>query len=104
MKSNDNVTLIPIGCAAAQLGLTASPLRHYDDRGLVSPVRQRGQRMYGPDELRRLAFIKIAQHLGLPLQTAAAVLDTPSHTWRPMVHEQIEECNRIIAQAQLAHS
>ncbi len=33
--------------------------------------------MYGPDELRRLAFVKIAQHLGVPLQTAAAVLDTP---------------------------
>ncbi len=58
--------------------------------------------MYGPDELRRLAFIKIAQHLGLPLHTAAAVLDSPGRTWRPVVHEQIAELNRIIAQAQLA--
>jgi DNA-binding transcriptional MerR regulator len=102
LKSNGDMTLIPIGQAAAQLGLSTSALRYYDDRGLVSPLRQRGQRMYGPDELRRLAFIKIAQHLGLPLQTAAAVLDTPGRTWRPIVREQIAELNRVIAQAQLA--
>jgi DNA-binding transcriptional MerR regulator len=96
------MTLIPIGQAAAQLGLSTSALRYYDDRGLVSPVRQRGQRRYGPDELRRLAFIKIAQQLGIPLQTAAAVLDTPGRTWRPVVAEQIAELNRIIAQARLA--
>ena len=98
------MTLIPIGQAAAQLGLSTSALRYYDDRGLVSPVRQRGQRMYGPDELRRLAFIKIAQHLGLPLQTAAAVLDTPSRTWRPVVAEQIAALNRVIEQAQQAQA
>ncbi|MGO9157796.1 MerR family DNA-binding protein [Mycobacterium sp.] len=58
--------------------------------------------MYGPDELRRLAFIKIAQRLGLPLQTAAAVLDTPARMWRPIVQEQIAECNRVVEQAQRA--
>ncbi len=58
--------------------------------------------MYGPDELRRLAFIKITQHLGLPLQTAAAVLDTPGRTWRPIVDEQIAELDRVIEQARLA--
>jgi DNA-binding transcriptional MerR regulator len=102
LKSNGDMTLIRIGQAAAQLGLSTSALRYYDDRGLVSPVRQRGQRMYGVDELRRLAFIKIAQHLGVPLQTAGAVLDTPGQTWRPIVAEQIAELNRVIAQAQLA--
>jgi DNA-binding transcriptional MerR regulator len=96
------MTLIPIGQAAARLGLSTSALRYYDDRGLVSPVRRQGQRMYGADELRRLAFIKIAQHLGIPLQTAVAVLDTPGRNWRPIVRQQIAEFNRIIAQAKLA--
>ena len=96
------MTLIPIGQAAARLGLSTSARRYYDDRGLVSPVRRQGQRMYGDDELRRLAFIKIAQHLGIPLQTAAAVLDTPGRNWRPIVRQQIAELNRIIAQAKLA--
>jgi DNA-binding transcriptional MerR regulator len=96
------MTQIPIGQAAIRLGLSPSALRYYNDRGLVSPVRKRGQRMYGADELRRLALIKIAQHLGIPLQTAAAVLDAPGRNWRPIVQQQIAELNRIIARAKLA--
>ena len=74
------MTLIPIGQATARLGLSNSALRYYDDRGLVSPV----------------------QHLGIPLQTAAAVLDTPGRNWRPVVQQQIAELNRMIEQAKLA--
>lgn len=93
--------LIPIGQAADRLGLNPSALRYYDERGLVSPSQRRfGQRMYGPDELRRLAFIKIAQRLGLPLNTAAAVLDAPGPQWRQTVRQQIAELDEVIAQAQ----
>ncbi|MGH3836793.1 MAG: MerR family transcriptional regulator [Pseudonocardiaceae bacterium] len=81
------MNLIPIGQAADRLGLNASALRYYDERGLVSPpARQAGRRMYGPEELRRLAFLKIAHDLGLPLDTAAAILDAPVHSGaRPYV-------------------
>ncbi len=41
--------------------------------------------MYGPAELRRLAFLKIVHQLGLPLDTAAAVLDAPADRWREAV-------------------
>jgi DNA-binding transcriptional MerR regulator len=59
--------LIPIGEAATRLGLSTSALRYYDERGLVCPhVRRGGRRMYGSEELRRLAFIKLAHQLGLP--------------------------------------
>lgn len=93
--------LIPIGQAADRLGLNPSALRYYDERGLVSPpARQAGRRMYGPDELRRLAFIKIAQRLGLPLDTAAAVLDAPGPQWRELVRQQITRLDQVIAQAQ----
>lgn len=93
--------LIPIGQAADQLGLSPSALRYYDERGLVSPVARRaGRRMYGRKELRRLAFIKIAQRLGLPLDTAAAVLDAPGPQWRQTVRQQIAELDEVIAQAQ----
>jgi DNA-binding transcriptional MerR regulator len=47
--------------------------------------------MYGADELRRLAFIKVAQRLGLPLSTSAAVLDAPGPQWRQTVRQQIVE-------------
>ncbi len=57
--------------------------------------------MYGPEELRRLALLKIVNRLGLPLDTAAAVLDAPSEEqWRATVREQIAALDRVIAQAQ----
>lgn len=99
------MNLIPIGQAADRLGLSPSALRYYDERGLVSPTeRQAGRRMYGPEELRRLAFIKIAQRLGLPLDTAAAVLDAPGPQWRQTVRQQIAELDQVIAQAQAAQT
>lgn len=110
MKSNGGMDVIPIGEAAAKLQMSPSALRYYDERGLVSPrLRQAGKRMYGPEELRRLALLKIVNRLGLPLDTAAAVLDAPSEQWRETVREQIAALDRVIAQAQgaqqfLAHA
>ena len=93
--------LIPIGEAAARLGLTQSALRYYDERGLVRPqARRAGRRMYGAEELRRLALIKIFHQLGVSLDTAAAVLDDPSPQWREIVREQIAQLDKVIAQAQ----
>jgi DNA-binding transcriptional MerR regulator len=100
LKSNGRMEAIAIGEAAARLGMTTSALRYYDDRGLVHPqVRRSGRRMYGPEELRRLALLKIVHGLGLPLDTAAAVLDAPSEQWRATVRDQISELDRVIARA-----
>jgi DNA-binding transcriptional MerR regulator len=97
--------LIPIGRAAAQLGMSTSALRYYDERKLVCPsARRAGKRMYAAEHLRRLAFIKIVHRLGLPLQTAAVVLDAPSPEWRETVSQQIVELDRVIAQAQAAQT
>lgn len=110
MKSNEGMDVIPIGEAAARLQMSPSALRYYDERGLVSPrVRQAGKRMYGAEELRRLALLKIVNRLGLPLDTAAAVLDAPSEQWRETVRQQIAALDLVIAQAQgaqqfLAHA
>ncbi len=91
---------IPIGEAAARLQMASSTLRYYDERGLVRPrERLAGRRMYGTDELRRLALLKIFQKLGLPLDTAAAVLDAPSPQWRELVRRQIGQLDDVIAQA-----
>lgn len=92
--------LVPIGQAAEQLGLTTSTLRYYDERGLVTPAaRQGGKRMYGRPELRRLAFLKLAHTLGIPLDTAAAVLDEPGPDWRRLVTGQIDALTALIEQA-----
>lgn len=92
--------LIPIGEAAARLQMRTSALRYYDERGLVRPhLRRAGRRMYGPEELRRLAFLKIVHQLGLPLDTAAAVLDGPADDWREAVQAQIAELDEVIERA-----
>lgn len=103
LKSNGVMDVISIGEAASRLQMTPSALRYYDDRGLVRPrSRRSGRRMYGLEELRRLAFLKIVHRLGLPLDTAAAVLDDPSEQWRDTVRRQIDELDRVIAQARAA--
>jgi DNA-binding transcriptional MerR regulator len=92
--------IISIGEAADRVGMSPSALRYYDERGLVCPrARRAGRRMYGSEELRRLAFLKIAQRLGLPLDTAAAVLDAPSPQWRETVRRQIAQLDEVITQA-----
>src|SRR3954452_21890491 len=84
---------------ATALGLRASTLRYYDERGLVTPrFRHSGTRMYGPDELRRLAFLSIAHRLGIPLDTAAAVLDAPGPDWRSAVRDQLGQLDRLLDQ------
>jgi MerR family transcriptional regulator, copper efflux regulator len=93
--------LIPIGEAAKRLGMRTSTLRYYEDRHLVEPAaRVHGKRCYGRQELRRLAFLQIAQRLGIRLQTAAAVLDDAREQWRATVGEQIAELEELIARAQ----
>ncbi|MFJ5779084.1 MerR family transcriptional regulator [Streptomyces sp. NPDC093094] len=95
--------LIGIGEAARKLGVNASTLRYYEDRGLVRPaVRRAGRRMYGPEQLRRLAFLQLMQKLGMSLDSACAILDEPGGRWRDEVHHQIAELDRLIARAESA--
>jgi DNA-binding transcriptional MerR regulator len=55
--------------------------------------------MYGPEQLRRLAFVQFMQRLGVSLEAAAAVLDGPSEQWRGAVREQLVALDVLIARA-----
>jgi DNA-binding transcriptional MerR regulator len=100
LKSNGAMELIPIGEAARRVGLNASALRYYEERGLVRPAgRERGRRVYGSAELRRLVFVQLLQRLGVGLDTAATVLDEPSDEWRAAVAEQLATIEELIARA-----
>jgi len=102
--------LIGIGEAARRFGLATSALRYYDERGIVRPLRRHGdQRRYGPDELRRLAFVQLCRRLGLSLAEAAAIMDGPANAWRPAVERRIAELDKLISWAnsaryQLSHA
>jgi DNA-binding transcriptional MerR regulator len=91
--------LVTIGEAAEMLALNTSALRYYEDRGLVTPERRGGKRMYSREQLRRLAFIQLLQRLGIRLDAASAVLDEPSDHWRGVVREQIAAIEDLIVRA-----
>lgn len=92
--------MVSIGEAARRLGVNASALRYYEQRGLVRPARRSGRRRYDAEQLRRLAFIQTMQRLGVSLDAASAVLDEPSRRWRTVLREQIAELDELIARAQ----
>jgi MerR family transcriptional regulator, redox-sensitive transcriptional activator SoxR len=59
---------LPIGDFAARSGVAPSALRFYEKEGLIRSARTAGnQRRYLRSELRRVAFIKIAQQVGVSL-------------------------------------
>ena len=60
--------LLAIGEVAARSGLAPSALRHYEAEGLVTAERTAGgARRYPRSVLRRLAFVRAAQNVGLSL-------------------------------------
>ena len=59
---------LAIGQIVKRSGVNASALRFYEQRGLLSSVRSDGgRRLYPQDALRRIAFIRVAQGMGLSL-------------------------------------
>ena len=89
---------------AARAGVRVSALRFYEDRGLIRSHRSDGgQRRYGRSVLRRVAFIQVAQRVGLTLEEIGRALDSLpdddglsaedwkrlSKRWRPMLDERI---------------
>ena len=68
---------ITVGQLAARSGATVSALHFYEARGLISARRTPGnQRRYPRAMLRRVAFIRASQRVGIPLAQIKAALDT----------------------------
>lgn len=101
---------IPIGVLAARSGVSTSALRFYEARGLIRASRNPGnQRRYPRHTLRRIAFIRAAQQVGLSLeeiQAALAGLPTDKapakadwarlgHAWRPRLDARIREIEKL---------
>jgi len=95
---------ITIGELARRSGAAASALRFYEDQGLLVSTRTAGgQRQFPREVLRRVAFIRAAQTVGLSLEQIKAALATLpeqrtptkadwqrlSASWRPLLDERI---------------
>ena len=80
---------LAIGQIAKRAGVNASALRFYEQKGLIQSLRSEGgRRLYPQDALRRIAFIRVAQGMGLSLDEIAGALQglpdgrTPDrHDW-----------------------
>src|SRR3954463_8840539 len=105
-----DMTELTIGDLAERSGIATSAIRYYEERGLVRSRRTAGnQRRYARPELRRLAFIRTAQRVGLSLEEIEQALATlPSNrtptkadwsrlsrSWRPRLDAQIAQLERL---------
>ncbi len=76
-KPPSDVLELTVGQLAARSGVAVSAVHFYEAKGLISSRRTAGnQRRYTRDTLRRLAVIRVAQRVGIPLRTVAEALDT----------------------------
>ena len=95
---------LTIGQLSERSGVAPSALRYYEDLGLIGSERSAGnQRRYPQHMLRRIAFIRSAQRVGLTLDEVSEALATLpagrtptkadwsrlSRSWRPRIDEQI---------------
>lgn len=101
---------LTIGQLAERAGVATSAIRFYEARGLIRSHRTSGnQRRYEQPELRRVAFIRTAQRVGLSLDEIAESLATLpaertptkadwtrlSRAWRPRLDQQIQRIERL---------
>lgn len=68
--------MLSIGQMSRRTGVKIPTIRFYEQKGLLpEPERTTGnQRRYAPSALNRLAFIRHARDLGLPLDDVAALI------------------------------
>jgi DNA-binding transcriptional MerR regulator len=67
--------LLTIREVAEQFSVTPRALRFYESKGLLSPTRDRGTRVYGEADQRHLALILKGQRLGFTLAEIAQMID-----------------------------
>ncbi len=68
-KTKPSISSLSVGDVAKRSGVKVSTLHFYETKALISSVRNAGnQRRYKKEVLRRIAVIKAAQQVGIPLK------------------------------------
>jgi MerR family transcriptional regulator, redox-sensitive transcriptional activator SoxR len=101
---------LSVGQVALRSGLAVSAIHFYEAQGLIRSTRTSGnQRRYSREILRRVAVIKVAQRIGIPLSVIHDALSTLpngrtptasdwnklSKGWRTLLDERIEKLVRL---------
>ena len=99
-----------VGEVAQRSGVPVSTLHFYESKALITSWRSDGnQRRYARDVLRRVAFIRVAQRVGISLTDIAAALATLptgsapnrddwsrlSAAWRADLNERIAQLEKL---------
>ncbi|MEP0564065.1 MAG: redox-sensitive transcriptional activator SoxR, partial [Paracoccaceae bacterium] len=105
-KPND----LSVGDMAARAGVPVSTLHYYEAEGLIESWRtDANHRRYDRRELRRVAIIRVAQSVGVPLSEIKEVLDRVPRTkavskeswakaavpWKDLLEERIATLERL---------
>ena len=101
---------LSVGEVAQRSGVAVSALHFYEAKGLIHSQRTAGnQRRYGRDMLRRIAIIRVAQRVGMPLATILEAFSTLpdgrtptrkdwerlSATWREELDERMAQLKKL---------
>ena len=101
---------LTVGEIAERSGVAVSAVRFYEAKGLIKSTRNAGnQRRFPRETLRRVAFIKVAQRLGIPLAAISGALKslpegrTPtaadwnrlSANWRTELDDRINQLQQL---------
>ncbi len=99
-------TLLKIGELQAQSGVPVKTIRYYEELGLLRAARRSegGFRLFQPETLTRLAFIRRSQRLGLSLQEIGELLaihdrgEQPCAEVRQKFRAKVDEIEQRIAE------
>ena len=108
-------SLLRIGALQAQSNVPIKTIRYYEELGLIQSAKRTegGFRLFSPDVLHRLIFIKQSQSLGLSLKEIGAILEIHDQGKLPCVEvrhkfeakiteidQRIEQLTRLKTQLQ----
>ncbi|MGA8257453.1 MAG: MerR family transcriptional regulator, partial [Nocardioides sp.] len=92
-----------IGELASRFSLATHVLRHWEDVGLIAPLRDSaGRRRFGRDELVRVAVILRSKAAGMSLEQILVLLDAEARDRHQVLEAHIADLDRRMAEMELS--
>jgi DNA-binding transcriptional MerR regulator len=81
---------------AKEFGITTRTIRFYEEKGLVTPLRDGQRRLFTPADRVRIKLILRGKRIGMTLQECVEFIDMydPGHNNEDQLHSLIEDVKR----------